>query len=151
MNQRWLWNFPEGPCSPCCSPSDCQSLTSTAAAIGWRAYRVEHYWSAVLCHTDHSVQAPLFLLKSIFAAMQRFPPALDGLYSFSLAYPSWLWQHKPEGILKQPFGGLYMWLWCITQWFSYSSSAVLFINYVPTERGPVASPWHRDDTRCWHF
>lgn len=74
---RWLWNFPEGPCSPCCSPSDCQSLTSTAAAIGWRANRVEHYWSAVLCHTDHSVQAPLFLLKSIFAAMQRFPPALD--------------------------------------------------------------------------
>lgn len=103
VNQRWLWNFPEGPCSPCCSPSDCQSLTSTAAAIGWRANRVEHYWSAVLCHTDHSVQAPLFLLKSIFAAMQRFPPALDGLYCFSSACPSWLWQYKPVGIWKKAF------------------------------------------------
>ena len=87
MNQRWLWNFPEGPCSPCYSPSECQSLTSTAAAIGWRADRVEHYWSTVLCHTDHSVQASLFLSKSIFAAMQRSPPPppLDVLYSFILA------------------------------------------------------------------
>lgn len=35
--------------------------------------------------------------------MQRFPPALDGLYSFSLACPSWLWQYKPEGIWKKAF------------------------------------------------
>lgn len=135
MNQRWLWNFPEGPCSPCFSPSDCQSLTSTAAAIGWRANRVEHYWSAVLCHTDHSVQAPLFLLKSIFAAMQRFPPVLDALYSFGLACPFWLWQSKSEGIWKRPFGRLYSWLWCTTQWFSITNSAVLFIAYVASKRG----------------
>lgn len=75
LNQKWLWNFPEGPCSPCCSPSDCQSLTSTDAAIGWRANTAERYWSPALCHTDRRVQAPFFLSKSIFffAAMQRFP------------------------------------------------------------------------------
>lgn len=66
LNQKWLWNFPEGPCSPCCSPSDCQSLTSTAAAIGWRANRAARDWSASLCHTDQRVQAPFFLSKSIF-------------------------------------------------------------------------------------
>lgn len=58
-NQRWLWNFPEGPCYPCCcSPCDCQSLTSTAAAIGWRANRVERHWLAALCHTDHCAGSP---------------------------------------------------------------------------------------------
>lgn len=66
LNQKWLWNFPEGPFSPCCSPSDCQSLTSTAAAIGWRANRAARYWSASLCHTDQRVQALFFLSKSIF-------------------------------------------------------------------------------------
>lgn len=137
MNQRWLWNFPEGPCSPRCSPSDCQSLTSTAAAIGWRANRVEHYWSAVLCHTDHSVQAPLFLLKSIFAAMQRFPPALDGLYSFTLACPSWLWQYKPEGTLRRkgPFGRLYPWV------VMHNSTILPSCLYAALPEKEVTTPW----------
>lgn len=92
LNQRWLWNFPEGPCSPCCSPSDCQSLTSTAAAIGWRANRVEHYWSAELCHTDHSVAAPLFLLQHIFCCNAEISPVLHCEYSFCLSHiitPGW--------------------------------------------------------------
>lgn len=74
MDQRWLWNFPEGPCSLCCFPPDCRSLTSAPATIGWRANRLEHYWSATLCHTDHPVQAASYSQKAyiIFAAMQRF-------------------------------------------------------------------------------
>ena len=85
MIQRWLWNFPEGPCPPSCSPSDCQSLTSTTAAIGCGSNRVEHYWSAVLCHTDPCVRASLFLLKSILLQCRDFPCIC--LFPISLAHP----------------------------------------------------------------
>lgn len=107
---------------PAALPLDCQSLTSTAAAIGCKANRVENYWSAVLCSTDQCAGS-----SSFFAAMQRFPPppppsALDALYSFTLARPSWSRAVETRGDLnKRPFGRLLLWVWCITQWLRYSN------------------------------
>lgn len=102
MNQRWLWNFPEGPCSPCCFPSDCQSLTSALAAIGWRANRLRRYWSAALCHTDQCAGSPL-PLKKHFCCNAVISPALNDLVFFSLVCPFWLWQRKPGGIHNKAF------------------------------------------------
>ena len=112
--------------------------TSTAAAIGWRANRVEHYWSAVLCHTDHSVPAPLVLLKcfffSFFAAMQTFLTALDGLFllRFSrsfLGYDSKSWRGFDKTALMEIIFVVAM----------HNSMAVLFVGCVRpgSERGPV--------------
>lgn len=106
MNQRWLWNFPEGPCSPCCSPSDCQSVTSTAAAIGWRANRVEHYWTAVLCHTDHTVRASLFLLKSGFCCNAEISPCIRQFIFLQLSLPTLGMTKSTRWDLNLPFGRL---------------------------------------------
>lgn len=54
MKQRWLWNFPEGPCSYCYPHWACQSLTSAAIVIGWRAYTEEPDWLAEQCHIAQS-------------------------------------------------------------------------------------------------
>lgn len=53
MRQRWVQNFPEGPCSPCCSQSDCQSLTSAVCCrLVWEPHGGAWLggWRCV-CHT----------------------------------------------------------------------------------------------------
>lgn len=67
--------------------------------------------SLVGCDMPHRSQhagSPLPPEKN-FCCNAEISPALDDLFFFSLAYPSWLWQHKPEGILRRPFGRLDLW------------------------------------------
>lgn len=45
---------------------------------------MEHYWSAELCHTDHSVQAPLFLLKKHFCCNAEISPCIRKVYFLQL-------------------------------------------------------------------
>lgn len=63
MRQRWVQNFPEGPCSPCCSQSDCQSLTSAVCCrLVWEPHGGAWLggWRCV-CHTG-SPSSPLSAL-----------------------------------------------------------------------------------------
>lgn len=129
MNQRWLWNFPEGPLlSPLLSLW--LSIFNLNCSCNWLEGQQGGTLlvSRALPHGSQCAGSPLPLKKHFFLLQCRdFPPALDGLYSSSLACPSWLWQYKPEGIWKKkrPFGRLYLWLWCITQRLCYSTFAVL--------------------------
>lgn len=81
-------------------------------------------------HGSQCVQAPLFFSKSIFCCNAEISPALDGLYSFILAWCPLIWWCKPEGISKRPLGRLYPPLWCITLLFCYPTSAILFLGYI---------------------
>lgn len=67
---------------------------------------MEHYWLAVLCHTDHTEQASLFLLKRVFAAMQRFSPALDSLFFLQFSLPTLGMTESTKRDLKRPVGRL---------------------------------------------
>lgn len=59
VNQRWLWNFPEGPCSLCRFPPRL-SIFNLSSCYNWLEGPTG--WNIIgrpaLCHTDHPVQAP---------------------------------------------------------------------------------------------
>lgn len=98
MKQRWLWNFPEGPCSYCYPHRACQSLTSAAIVIGWRGIQ-RGSWLAG-CSVPHStvifcpLSLPLLLLKH-FAAMQWFFIHIK-LKSYSFWYC--FFEKAPDGL-----------------------------------------------------
>lgn len=49
--------------------------------------------------------------------MQRFPPRIRQFIFLHFSLPI-----LNMTLEKRPFGRLYPWLWCITQWFCYSTS-----------------------------
>ena len=127
MNQRWLWNFPEGPCSPCRSLSDCQSLTSTAAAIGWRASRVEHYWLAELCHTDQCAGSPR-PFKMHFCCNADISPCIRWFIFLQFSLPSLIMTVYTRGGLKKALREV------ISVVVMYNSMTVLFHVCCPVYR-----------------
>lgn len=80
-------------------------------------------------HGSQCAGSPL-PLKKHFCCNAEISPRIRQFIFLHFSFLFWTWQYKSKGIWKRPLGRLYPWLCCITQWFCYSTSAILFIGYI---------------------